>query len=50
VRQPLPDVTIASVPTLAHGGAPRPPSPADAFDLVIVDEAHHGVCDQLPRR
>lgn len=41
VRLPLPDVTIASVPTLAQVGR-RARFAKGAFDLVVVDEAHHG--------
>lgn len=41
VGQLLPDVVIASVPTLASA-ARRQAFRRDAFGLVIVDEAHHG--------
>lgn len=44
VRQPLPDVVIASVQTLASARR-REAFARDAFDLVIVDECHHAAAD-----
>lgn len=41
VREPLPDVVIASVQTLLSPKRRAAFAP-NAFDLVIVDEAHHG--------
>lgn len=44
VRQPLPDVVIASVQTLLSPKRRATFAP-NAFDLVIVDEAHHGTAN-----